>query len=108
MLLSTISCFSFLMGERDDFLHPLLAFPLVVVSSLMLLYGIGQWRKWAYLWIFHAPLPAALLLDLLPGGDSKEAAFLIIIASAIVAYFAVKAYYHQPVEAVNTQQPHDP
>jgi len=98
MLLTSVSFYLSLMGE-NGFLHPLVILPFVVLSSLLLLYGIGEWGRWAYLWIFHAPLPSVLLLGLLPGGDSKEAAFLVIIASPIVAYFAVKAYYHKPADA---------
>ncbi len=104
MLLSTLSCYGFLMGERVDFLHPLLALPLAILSSLMLLYGIGQWRKWAYLWVFHAPLPTALLFEFLTGEHGKEAILAPIIVSPLVAYFAVQAYYAPSVEAVDNQQ----
>ncbi|HEY1172322.1 MAG TPA: hypothetical protein VGH19_13190 [Verrucomicrobiae bacterium] len=108
MLLSSISLYLFIAGERSNILHPLIALPLVVLSSLMLLYGIGQWGKWAYLWIFHAPLPSAFVFDLLNTGTGKGDALLPIVLSPVIAYFIVKAYYAPPVAPPETNGGNSP
>ena len=38
-----------------------LGVPIAFVSGLMILAGTGQWRRWAYMWVFLAVPIAALI-----------------------------------------------
>lgn len=60
----------------------------------MMLYGIGEWGRWAYLLVFFS-IPASLwVLSLIPGTDNDKG--LPIIVAAVAAYVTlnrIRAYY---------------
>ena len=49
-------------------MNPFLALPLGLIGALMMLFGAGEWGRWAYLWVFlSTPLVvSSLLSSLLP------------------------------------------
>ena len=81
---------------REQFLHPAIALPLVLAGALMILFGVGEWGRWAYLWVFiSTPLVVSVML-LFPDskwGNSKEAGVLIISLPMILSYLVVRQYY---------------
>src|SRR6266850_1516430 len=43
--------------------NPFLAFLLALFGALMMLFGVGEWGRWAYLWVFvSTPLMVSLFL----------------------------------------------
>lgn len=46
-------------------MNPFLGVPIAFVGGLMILAGTGQWRRWAYMWVFLAVPIAALIWGLL-------------------------------------------
>ena len=92
-------------GER--LLSPLVAVMLGLVGALMMLYGGGQWGRWAYLWVFLS-MPIAVLLALTVGSLIPEHLFerfdwlfakpIVIIFFALpmpVSYLLVRGYYRR-------------
>lgn len=90
--------------ERWHSLH--VAAPLGVVGSLagalMILFGVGQWGRWAYLWVFvSVPLaisPLGMLASRYPRFDSlfaKPVLLVLIVLPMPVSYLLVREYYQR-------------
>jgi len=83
--------------------NPFLAFLLALFGALMMLFGVGEWGRWAYLWVFvSTPLMVSLFLvipwpkwlaNLNLGG--KETGVLLFALPFVVSYFAVRRYYRR-------------
>ena len=76
---------------------PILALPIMVGGALLMLYGAGQWKRWAYLWVFFS-MPISLLVLLLisipfPFLADEEISVLFFGLAACVANAIVKKYY---------------
>jgi len=83
--------------SRGHLLHFAVALPLAAVGALMMLFGAGEWGRWAYLWVFLSVPLGVCLLVLLPtpySGD-KETGVLILIVPLIVSYVIVRLYYRR-------------
>jgi len=87
-------------GER--WLSPLIALALSVVGALMMLYGVGHWGRWAYLWVFFSiPLfltPLGLLADKYPGAEWLFATpnlILLVTVPMPVSHWLVRRYYER-------------
>src|SRR6266516_1235314 len=76
--------------------NPFLSLPMVFIGALMMLFGAGQWRRWAYLWVFLS-IPISLwFLLLLPASASGKAVPAIVAGvAAFSAYYRVRAYYQR-------------
>jgi hypothetical protein len=100
MLVSSFA-FVFRVVERDpQFGSPWLSVPLSIAGMVMLLFGIGEWKRPAYLWVFLSfPASLALLtafrrnLPDFTNGKSAPIVLAGLIATAI--YFAVEYYYSE-------------
>jgi hypothetical protein len=86
----------------ERWLSPYEAVPLSLVGALMMLYGGGQWGRWAYLWVFvSVPMvvsPLFLLAKAYPALDFIFATPLILVGfplPMVVSYLLVKRYYSQ-------------
>jgi hypothetical protein len=86
----------------DRWLSPSIALLLSVAGALMMLYGVGQWGRWAYLWVFLSiPLVVTrlgLLAEKYPAADWLFATPIIILFSVLpmpVSYLLVRRYYRQ-------------
>jgi len=84
----------------DRWLSPFVAVPLSLVGALMMLYGGGQWGRWAYLWVFvSVPLvvaPVGWLAEAYPAAEWLFATPILIMLCALpmpVSYLLVKKYY---------------
>jgi hypothetical protein len=93
----------FAFGPRDErWLSPLVTLPLSIAGALMTLYGVGQWGRWAYLWVFlSVPLvvtPLGLLAEKYPAADWLFATPILILLVALpmpVSYLLVRGYYRR-------------
>jgi hypothetical protein len=94
MLLSSISFFLRVFGHERGFVSPVLSLPAAVVGAAMMLYGVGEWKRWAYLWVFLS-IPISLFLsEMIPGTQSDKVLPAIIAAIvAVCSCAAVRAYY---------------
>jgi hypothetical protein len=82
---------------RQTTMNPFASLPLAFVGALMTLFGVGELKRWAYLWVF-ASMPASFfLLALMPNsvGDSKEMGVVFPFVGAMVSYAVVRGYYRR-------------
>jgi hypothetical protein len=75
-LIVTYSCLALIveLSYGEPFvMNPFLGIPLVFVGGLMILAGTGQWRRWAYMWVFLSiPITAAIWVLLVPFISENE------------------------------------
>ena len=81
--------------------NPLLALPIALAGALMILFAVGSWGRWAYLWVILS-IPITLLLTtiVLPG-DKGLAVGLAVAVNASATNAAVRAYYRRRTPAGN-------
>jgi hypothetical protein len=102
--ISWLSLIIFVSDPRDPpserWLSPFLALPLSFIGALMMLYGGGQWRRWAYLWVFvSVPIvvsPLVLLSASNPALDfmfDKGLGIFLFASPMVVSYLLVRRYY---------------
>src|SRR3989442_111727 len=96
MLYSTAALMARL-DERDQhFISPFLSMPLIVIGALLMLYGVGEWRRWAYLWVFLSiPASLCLMVLILPWTGSKVLPVIVIAAAAFAIHARLRAHYAQ-------------
>lgn len=70
-----------------------------IAGAFMTLYGVGEWGRWAYLWVF-ASIPLALLTGFL-FPTSKEAGFFFPLAAAVLSLTLVRRYYRRKTVSTN-------
>jgi len=86
--------------EHDQHtVSPFLSVPLSFIGALMMLYGVGEWRRWAYLWVFLSIPISLCLLALVPGTGGKELPVVVAAVAAFGSYGIVRAYYARGVRA---------
>ena len=78
---------------------PFLSVPLSFIGALMMLFGVGEWRRWAYLWVFLSIPISFCLLALIPGTGSKELPVVVAAIAAFGSYGIVRTYYARRVQA---------
>ena len=95
LLFGSVILIARVMGYAKEFMSPLLSLPLAGVGALMMLYGVGEWRRWAYLLVFLSiPFSLILLLLLTPDGSTDKMSPVIGAAvAAFTTYAGVRAYY---------------
>lgn len=74
--LLTIFSFEFIAGVRRQpntasFISPLLALPIALVGALMMLFAVGGWGQWAYLWVILSIPITLLLVTTCPAGRQR-------------------------------------
>ncbi len=86
----------------ERWLSPYVAAPLSFVGALMMLYGGGQWGRWAYLWVFvSVPIvvsPLLLLAGAYPALDflaPKGPGIILFALPMAVSYAFAKRYYRR-------------
>jgi hypothetical protein len=76
-------------------ISPLLALPIALAGALMMLFAVGAWGQWAYLWVILS-IPITLLLTaIVVPGDKGLAVGLAIAVTASATNAAVRAYYRR-------------
>src|SRR5207302_4428450 len=86
--------FSFPSGG-DELMSPYVPAPLSLVGALMMLFGVGEWGRWAYLWVFVSTPLVVSLYSLLAWRDwgGNDVIFLIFTLPLVLSYFLVRRYY---------------
>jgi hypothetical protein len=98
MLLCAVEFALRVLWHDQHMMVPWMSLPLTGIGALMVLFGVGQWGRWAYLWVcFSIPL-SLCLLALIPGSNSNKdfMPVLVAVVAACVSYGAVEAYYDRP------------
>jgi hypothetical protein len=98
MLYSALSLILTVLHRQQEIFSPNLAAPLTVVGALMIVYGVGEWKRWAYVWVFPSIPTSLFLTSIIPGGDRDKG--LPVVVAAIAAFSssaAVRAYYARKV-----------
>ncbi len=94
VLCSSVFLIAQMVRHNSEFISPFFLLPLLLVGAVMMLYGAGEWGRWAYLWVFLSfPISLAISVSI-PGGSGDKG--LPVVVSAVVAtgvYAAVRAYY---------------
>jgi hypothetical protein len=87
---------------NERWLNPFVAVLLGLAGALMMLYGGGQWGRWAYLWVFVsvpiAVTPIGMLAQTYPQFDTlfSKPVFIVLIALPMpLSYLLVRRYYRQ-------------
>ena len=84
--------------HQQESLSPFLSLPLTFVGAFMMLYGVGEWRRRAYLWVCLSIAISMFLLYVIPGiGSDKEFSIFAIAFVAFGSNIAVRAYYSSRV-----------
>jgi hypothetical protein len=79
----------------------LLALPIALSGALMMLFGVGEWGRWAYLWvILSIPITLLVVSTILPG-DKGLAVGIFIAVTASASHAAVRAYYRRRTPTVS-------
>jgi hypothetical protein len=94
MLYSAVSLMLPFLTPQHEIFSPYLSAPLTVVGALMIVYGVGEWKRWAYVWVFLS-IPISLFLSFsIPGGDNDKGWPVVVAAvAAFSSCAAVRAYY---------------
>ena len=67
--------------------------PVGFIGAVLMLYGVGEWGRWAYIWVFLS-IPLSMLLWFVPFyPQDKLAGALAPAIVAVSAYFLAKRYY---------------
>jgi hypothetical protein len=97
MLYSAVALFGRFYDRDLHFISPFLSLPLMIIGALLMLYGVGEWKRWAYLWVFLS-IPASLcVLFVIPGIGSKVLPVIVIAAAAFAIHARVRVYYARSV-----------
>jgi biotin transporter BioY len=75
-------------GEMNPFLLAFLSF----LGALMMLFGVGEWGRWAYLLVFLS-IPVSLLLLFLLPHSGKDVGVLVPTLAAVGTLIIVRRYY---------------
>src|SRR5260221_10160321 len=91
----------------ENFMSAYLAAPLLSVGALMMLFGAGEWGRWAYLWVFASTpiaISSLIRLPLFLGGD-KITGMLVFSLPVVLSYVLVRVYYRrQAARAHSTRE----
>ena len=82
-------------GEETT-VAPLVLFVAFVLGALAMLYGIGEWGRWAYLLVFFSIPLSLLLFALIPSPALHGFTLLAVLVPGCCAYFTysrVRSHY---------------
>jgi hypothetical protein len=81
-------------GNRD-YISPFLSLPLTLLGAVMMLFGVGEWGRWAHLWVFLSIPLSLCALWLLPpsAGSGKELGVMVPAVALVGSYAIVRRYY---------------
>ena len=81
-------------GGHAFSLSPLLSVPLTVLGAVAMLFGVGEWGRWAYLFVFLS-IPLSMCLWFLPMFEhaGKEFGVTVPAVAALITYSLARQYY---------------
>jgi len=93
MLACWVNFIERLTNKYEHSVWPLVLAPLTVMGAVLMLYGVGEWGRWIYLWVFLS-LPLSMLLLFLPFyPHDKMSGALTPAAVGLVAYILARRHY---------------
>jgi hypothetical protein len=93
MILAWVHFLDHFTNHRVGSLWQLVFLPMGFIGAVLMLYGVGEWGRWAYLWVFLS-IPLSMLLWFVPFyPQGKDAGALAPAVVAVSAYFLAKRYY---------------
>jgi hypothetical protein len=94
MMLCSLEFIERALAHNRSFISPFLSLPLVLVGAALILIGVGEWRRWAYLCVFLSiPFSLAVLQLFSSFVHGKEVGILFPAIVAVGAYITVRRYY---------------
>ena len=93
LLFSCITLVERFTSPRQGHTSPYLACALAVAGALMMLFGVSEWGRWAYLWVFLSVPLSVFLLSVIP--SDKGSGVLVFAVPLLVSYIAVRTYYRR-------------
>jgi hypothetical protein len=106
LVFSFISFAERMVEHNRSFINPFVSLPLAFAGAVMMVYGSGEWGRWAYLWVFLS-IPAGLGLLILFPDAGKELGVFLVAAPLLGSYAIVRRYYRRR-DTNRTQALHDP
>jgi hypothetical protein len=80
------------LDHKRGYLIPLGLLAISILGAVMMLFGVGEWGRWGYLFVFLS-IPVSLLLLFLFPHAGKDVGVLVPALASIGTYIAVRAYY---------------
>jgi hypothetical protein len=107
MLYSAMAFMLRVFEHNQQFITPFLSLPLIIIGALLILYGVGAWKRWAYLCVFlSVPASLGLVFLILPGTSSKILPVIVIAATAFAVHARVRAYYAGRIQERSQEDEH--
>jgi|HubBroStandDraft_4_1064222.scaffolds.fasta_scaffold91136_3 hypothetical protein len=78
--------------HERGYLIPLGLIAVCGLGGVMMLFGVGEWGRWGYLFVFLS-IPVSLLLLFLFPHAGKDVGVLVPALASIGTYITVRAYY---------------
>ena len=77
-----------------EYMNPFVALGGCFLAAIAILYGVGEWKRWAYIWVFLSMPLSLCVLAMLPG-SSKGAGVMFPLVAATISYAIVRSYYRR-------------
>jgi len=78
--------------RENGFLAPLGLIAVCGLGALMMLFGVGEWGRWGYLFVFLS-IPVSLLFLFLIPHAGKDAGVVVPTLASVGTYIVVRTYY---------------
>jgi hypothetical protein len=99
--ISTIALSLEFSSPAEHWISPYFALPLAFAAALMMLFGAGEWGRWAYLLVFVSTPVVLFLLFIIPlpkwvdDSLNKGSFVLVLVLPFILTYIGVRHYYRR-------------
>jgi hypothetical protein len=91
--------------HANGYLTPLGLIAVSGLGAVMMLFGVGEWGRWGYLFVFLS-LPVSLFLLFLLPHAGKDAGAIVPTLASVGTYIAVRAYYARRKRPESSGAPH--
>ena len=89
----------------DGYLVPLVLIAVSGLGGVMMLFGVGEWGRWGYLFVFLS-FPFSLLLLFLIPHAGKDIGAIVPTLTSVGRYIIVRTYYAQRKRLESSAAPH--
>src|SRR5258708_8953466 len=91
--------------HANGYLVPLGLIAVSGLGAVMMLFGVGEWGRWGYLFVFLSFPVSLLLLFLLPHAG-KDAGAIVPTLASVGTYIVVRTYYSRRKRPESSAAPH--